>query len=435
MPPEAVPLIIALACLLLASAACSGTETALFRLSAADRALITRSHPASGRALERLLGDPRGLLVTILLLNNTVNVAYFLLSSLLAVRVEGATATAVAGASTFLAITLLGEVLPKLVVGPARVQVATLVAPPLLAIFQILNPVRRVLDGFVVAPLAELVRPAQRGHGPSVSSDELTALIEVASARGSVGEHEEEILGAVVELHERRVREAMTHRSDIHWLDEATTGEVEILETVRRTGVTTYLVCRGSLDRGVVGVLDALAYMRERERLRAQGQRQDPPIHVAISKPHYVPVNTRLDRLLQVFRDRATRFAICVDERGVIQGVVTLADVVRFMTSSGAAPGERAREEVSQLAPGRWRVPGALPVRDWADFFGHDDGEPDIDARVTTIAGLVVSRLGRLPRVGDSVRVGNLDLHVGAMDGRRIEHVVVSLAPEAEEAA
>ncbi|MCC6285945.1 MAG: HlyC/CorC family transporter [Phycisphaerales bacterium] len=434
MPPEAFPLIIAMLCLMLASAVCSGTETALFRLSGADRALIARSHPASGRALERLLGDPRGLLVTILLLNNTVNVAFFLLSSLLAVRMEGATATAIAGTASFFALTLVGEVLPKLVVGPARVPVATVVAPPLLALFQVLNPVRRVLDGFIVAPLAELVRPAHRGHGPSVTSDELTALIEVASARGSVGEHEEEILGAVVELHERRVREAMTHRTDIHWLDEATTGEVEILETVRRTGVHTYLVCRGSLDAGVVGVLDALTYMRERERLRALGKRHDPPISVAISKPHFVPENTRLDRLLQVFRDRGSRFAICVDERGVIQGVVTLGDVVRFMTSSGSAPGERPREVVSQVGPGSWRVPGGLPVRDWADFFGHDDGEPDIDQRVTTIAGLVVARLGRLPRVGDCVRVGNLDLHVGAMDGRRIEHVLVSLAPEAEDA-
>lgn len=428
MPAELVPLLVAMGGLFIASAICSGTETALFRLSLADRAIIQQSHPSAARALSRLLADPRALLVTILLLNNIVNLAYFLLAALVSVRAPGTLGSVVAGVGSLVVLILLGEVTPKLVATTLRVRVATFVAPPLLRVFQILSPIRRVLDNYLVAPLAQVVQPVRKTDGSSLGAAELSALIQVGATRGSLDEHEEDILAGVVELGAMRVREIMTNRHEMVWIEEAATA-ADIAAAIRAAKGTSLPVFKETLDDEVVGILDGPAYFRERERLRLAGQTQDPPISAAIRPARFVPENARLDRLLELCRRTGVSMALCVDEHGSVQGVVRLEDVVAQISPASPASLHDMASRVRMTALGRWTVPGALAVRDWREFFEQELGSAfEVDARVDTIGGLIVARLGRLPRPGDCVTIAGLRLEVAAMSGRRVESVNVTLA-------
>ncbi|MBX3364239.1 MAG: HlyC/CorC family transporter [Phycisphaeraceae bacterium] len=428
MPPEVVPLLIAMAGLFVASGACSATETALFRLSLADRVVIEQKHPAAAAALARLLNDPRALLVTILLLNNIVNLAYFLLAALISVRAEHALGSILAGAGSLIVLILLGEITPKLVATTMRIRIATLIARPLVGIFSILSPVRRILDGYFVSPLAQLVRPVRKGDSAAMGVDELSALIQVGATRGSIDEHEEDILAGVIELGALRVRDIMTNRHEMTWLDAGSTA-ADVAVAIRKSGCTRIPVFRTSPDDDALGFLDGVAYFRERERLRLAGQRVDPPITSALSPARCVPENARLDQMLDLCRRSGVTIALCVDEHGSVQGVVELEDIVAQIAPAAPAASDPA-SRVRMIGRGHWLVPGNLAVRDWREFFESDLGRTfELDARVDTIGGLIIARLGRLPRVGDCVTIAGLRLEVAAIEGRRIDSVRITLAP------
>ena len=148
--------------LLAGSAFFSASETALFGMSENDRLALRRGHPLVGRAVETLLADPRMLLLTLLLGNVTVNSVYFVVSSVLLVRVEGSVVLEVGFAvGTLLLLILCGEIIPKLAGESRRSVVATLVATPLLALHRLVVPIRVAMSRLVVEPLGRLTaRPA-----------------------------------------------------------------------------------------------------------------------------------------------------------------------------------------------------------------------------------------------------------------------------------
>jgi CBS domain containing-hemolysin-like protein len=137
----------------------------------------------------------------------------------------------------------------------------------------------------------------------------------------------------------------------------------------------------------------------------------------------YIPERARLDQVLDFFRSGGSDLAICVGESGEITGLITIDDVIRELVASEGGGDERS--SVRQTGEGRWEVSGRLSVRDWAEFFRGEDLRAG--PRVSTVAGLMSHRLGRVPRAGDEVRLSNLRLRVESMRGRVVERVSVVL--------
>ena len=154
----------ALPVLLALSGFFSGSETALFGLTETERMGLRRGESLAGRAADALLADHRMLLITVLVGNMTVNVLYFVITSVLLMKIEVGVAGGVVLAATFLVlIILLGEVAPKLLANSRRARFAVLVAPPLLTVHRLIGPLRILLNRLVVAPLSRLTAPA---HAP-----------------------------------------------------------------------------------------------------------------------------------------------------------------------------------------------------------------------------------------------------------------------------
>jgi CBS domain containing-hemolysin-like protein len=243
-----------------------------------------------------------------------------------------------------------------------------------------------------------------------VDTDELQLLVEHSARAGHIDTTENELLQSIVALPEASVREVMTPRVDIEFVRSSDDSR-RIQHAVRSSSRRILPVCGRDLDdvRGLLVARDALL-------------NPGAALGTLLRPPRYVPEQVNLAQLVRHFHEEKTHFAIVVDEYGGTSGLVTVDDVVEWIVGdlpeSAPAGAEAAME---QIDPDTYRLSGDVSVRDWAERFGVEE----IDRHVDTLAGLILSKLGRLPRPGDSVRLRNLTLTVESVRRRRIDRVLI----------
>ncbi|MCC6579268.1 MAG: HlyC/CorC family transporter [Phycisphaeraceae bacterium] len=414
-------MILALPLLLLASAFFSGCETALFGLSRHQRrALIQKpGNNLVGHAIQTLLDETRALLITLLLGNMIVNVLFFVISTVMLIRLKehhqvSTAIITVAGLAPLLLLILCGEVLPKLIAAQHGEGWARLGAIPLLVIHRVLAVARVPMGMLIVTPLARLIAPHRMPD--TLSAEELESLLEISQQRGVIDPAEENLLQQVLSLNQLRVRDIMTPRVDMHahMLDD---GPASLLELIRATGLTRVPVCRRDLD-DVVGMVYARQVLLREPATPEQ-------LAKLVRQVRFVPEIMRADKLLIHFRKQGSTFAIAVDEYGGTAGLVTLEDVVEAMV--GPIAGSHEQNDTPMVAPlpdHSWRIRADLPLQELANVFGPV-GETH---GLATLGGLVMAQLARLPKPGDHVTIANLAIEVESMAGHRIQSLILRLA-------
>ncbi|MFZ4572774.1 MAG: hemolysin family protein [Phycisphaerales bacterium] len=408
--------------LIACSAACSGAETALFSLTHADRLRLRKQSPDAADRVADLLESPRSLLVTLLLFNTSVNTAYFAVAVKVGSALGGPAAEAATGVVALLLLILFGELIPKSIAAVHRVMICRLLSGPMLVCYRLFWPVRIAAEGLVIGPLARLVRPAGAGESAAVSEEELGAMLRVGGQQGVLHKEEERQLADVLRLRSVRVREVMVPRVSMEWIGASATVE-QALELSRQTRHLKFPVCRETIDEGVIGLVRLQRILSDLNRGKVNGKHAIAPY---IEAPVFVPERARLDQLLNRMTESGSDVACCVDEHGSVTGLVSTEDVIReLVTHSGAADAAEA-SELRQVSEGVWEAPGRLSVRDWREFFSSA-GSGAVDSRVSTIGGLILARLGRVPGPGESVQVGNLRLKVLKLDGRSVELVEIAI--------
>lgn len=410
--------------LLVASAFFSGSETALFSLTRHQRARLTRSQTIPDQLLTTLLSETRSLLITLLLSNMTVNVLIFVISSVLLIQLGrsdqfGPIAMTVLSLAPLLTVILCGEVLPKLVAARLPLTWAKVVSLPLYVCHRVLAPVRVTASWLVITPLARLIAPPRRP--PSLSPEELESLLALSQKHGVIDPHEERLLQQVLELSQLKVRDLMVPRVDVqaHDLDDPPQALIDLVRQAKLRQIPVY---REDLDH-VVGVVYSRQVMLRRPRTYEDVKR-------LVKQVNFVPEQQRADQLLVELRKTGTTFAMVVDEYGGTAGLITIEDVVEHMVGNIAGPFEAASEpRLQSLRPGLWRVGAEMPVHDWAEVFGHNPAVEGLGAleSVSTLGGLVMARLGRVPEVGESTTVGNVLIRVEAAKGLRLDTLLVEL--------
>lgn len=416
--PAELALLVALVPLLVASGFFSSSETALFGMSENERMGLRRSGSLAGRAIDALMADPRMLLVTLLLGNTTINTLYFVTSSVLVVRMQGGVAIeAATAAGSLLGLIIFGEIVPKLAGETRRTFVASLVAPPLLALHRIIGPLRRLIAAGVVEPLARLTAP--RAAPPRLSEAELAALIQISARQGVLESHEQELLLEVVRLQRLRVRDVQVPRVKMAAVPiEA--DERTVRETVASARLSRLPVFRGDLDH-IEGILPAKRYLLADPAKRSIVRHLEPAT--------FVPEIASVEALLVRFRETGGTLAITVDEYGGTAGVVALEDVVEAIVGDIVAPEEELPPPPKRLDALTWRVSGEMSVHDWQDTFG----EAVASRGAVTLGGYLMERLGRAVSPGDVVRLGNVELEAERVEQALVRTVLVRLVPPARE--
>ncbi len=417
-------MLLSLPVLLVLSGFFSGSETALFSLTRLQRMQLQASDTFAGSVVTTLLSETRALLITLLMSNMTVNVLYFVVSTWLLMHAQreqlmGPVALGAVSVAPLVAIILLGEVLPKLVASRSSVTCSRLAAVPLLTVHRVLTPIRLIASGLVITPLARLIAPTTQPE--ALTADELATLLEQSQSQGVIDPQEQRLLRQVLELGEVRVSELMTPRVDIEAFD-LDQAPVELIALFERTNLRQVPAYRGDLDHieGFIRARRALLY---------------PPsskleLNSLIEPATFVPEQQRADQLLSELRKAGKAIAVVVDEYGGTAGIVTLEDAAEYLVGDIAGGYDSGSEPmVERLGPGRWRVSAELSTRNWAQAFGQSVPADMLKAlgEVHTLGGLVMAVLGRAAEAGDKATFGNLELCVDSLDGRRIEHITVSL--------
>jgi len=407
------------------SAVCSAAETALFSLTQADRLRLRKTAPSTNQAVNKLLASPRALIIAILLGNVSVNSAYFVAASMVGAALFGPLGLTVFSIASLLTIILFGEVLPKSIAVVHRVWLCRLVAVPLLWWFTLVKPIRSFAERFLIAPTVRVLTPPSAQQAQTLGADELAAILEAGGREGVLASDEQRLLGDVIRLSSVRVRDVMAPRVDVKWLDAAARVH-DVLELTKETNFAKFPVCRGELTAGAL--LGFIGVRQLLPLLNKDPKAHEKPLTNLLDPIRFVPERAKLDQLLEHFRATKSDTAMCVNEAGEVTGFVQLDAVISELVGVGVAGEAAAGEElqVRMIGMGQWEVPGRLGVRDWAEFFG--ERSVAADPRVSTVSGVIIAKLGRLPKVGDSVRLGDLNLRVESMNGRVVNRVVVSLA-------
>ena len=318
---------------------------------------------------------------------------------------------------------VLGELFPKRLALHAPEAVAAAIARPMQLLSRAMLPFVKLLT-FSTEVLLRLVGVRERVR-QTVTEAEIEGLMKIGAESGVFPRAESEFVSRVLRLDAQSVSAIMTPRIDIVALDADAPPEAA-LKTVRSEGYTRYPVCRGSLSE-VLGVLDTLDLLDP----ALSGRPLDIKAH--LRAPLWVPETVHVMRLLELFRQHKEHLAFVVDEYGELQGMVTMTDVLEAIVGELPEAGAPEEPEVTRREDGSLLVDGGASLERLQEAVGRALELPEGEAgSYHTVGGLVMARLGRVPRAGDRFEFAGLRFEVVDMDRHRVDKVLV--APPAAEA-
>ena len=319
----------------------------------------------------------------------------------------------VIGVTTFVSL-VVGELVPKQIALRNPEPIAAVAALPMRWLAVATAPLVWLLDS--TSRLAFYLLGMTRENDDQVTAEELQLIVAEASKSGVIEEHERSIISGVVRLADRPVREVMTPRTEVDWLD-CSLGPDEIRERLLATPRTRLPVGDGSID-AVVGVVQA----RDIAGALFRGEPLD--LRVLMRKAPVVIDQIDAMDALDALRNADVPMALIHDEYGHFEGIVTPADLL------AAIAGEFASDTHPDEAPnvverddGSLLVAGTMAADALADRIGIHLPE---DRDYATVAGLVLAALRHLPREGESFVEQGWRFEVVDLDGRRIDKVLVS---------
>lgn len=330
---------------------------------------------------------------------------------------------------------VLGELVPKTMSLARAERVALLVARPFRWFLSAFRPAIDLLDGISRRIVRTLGVAAPQSHTLAHSAEELQIQIQQARERGVLAPGEERFILSAIELAQVQVREIMVPRPDIHSLP-ATASLDDVMRAFATTQRSRIPVFQGTEDHvlGFVHVKDMLWVLLDREPSLVENA---PPLEFDLRRilreVLIVPETKPASELLLELRARRSGLAMVVDEFGSILGLVTLEDILEQMV--GEIHDEfDVIERPLTLADGAMVFDASLNVRDLDAQYNITLPE---DPGYATFGGFVLSRLGFIPRGGESFEYGGFRFSVIEMDGRRIARVKIQhlRSPEQSSAA
>ncbi len=372
--------------------------------------LVKEGAPAAGR-VARMLEEPGRLLSTILLGNNLVNVAFTALVTALildAVADEntGILIATVVGTAVLL---VFGEILPKTAALRYPMGMAMTFTRPLRAVELALWP--------LVVILQSATRIAEIGKGgidqdSLVTEAEVRTLIDIGEEEGEFEPSEAERLERVFRFGDLQVREVMTPRTEIAFVDRgATLGE--FLEIYADHSHTRFPVYKGSIE-DIVGIFSAKDILRT---MSTRDIGHDEPITDLIRDVYFVPETQRIADLFEGMRQGGNQMAIVIDEFGGVAGLVTLKSLLEEVVGRVGEEGASPEEEYEALGKDTFQVDGGMSTEEASDELGIELPDGDFE----TVAGFVLDRLGHIPTESEQFEYGDLKVEVAKMNGLKIE--------------
>ncbi|MFF1829617.1 hemolysin family protein [Paenarthrobacter sp. NPDC058040] len=319
---------------------------------------------------------------------------------------------------------LLGELVPKNMAIALAFPLGKRLARPQLVFTAVFKPAIVLLNGFSNKVLNLFGLEAKEEISGARTPAELASLVRRSAELGTLDAGTANFVARTLNFSGRTAADVMTPRIRMETID-ADQPVADILDAARRTGYSRFPVIGDSADdiRGVVHVKKAVAVPSDRRRKLQAGAIMTDVLRV--------PETIHLDSLLAELREGNLQLAVVLDEYGGTAGIATLEDLVEEIVGEVSDEHDKVRPGLLQSASGDWYFPGLLRPDEVSEQIPGLK-VPD-EAAYETVGGYVMSKLGRIAKVGDVVDAVGGTLTVTRMDGRRIDRICFHHIEELEE--
>jgi putative hemolysin len=406
-----IEIVIIVVALILAATAASA-ETSMTSISRVRLRQLVEQKNRRAILIERLHRDPNAYLSTVLIVNTVAIIVASSAATLLALHLyHERVAEWLVSLILSLVVLIACEITPKTLALQRAERVALRLAPLVAGATIVMRPVVYVLTA-VTRLILRILGGKAEVRGPFVTEEELKMLVTVGEEEGVIEEEEREMIHGIFEMGDMSVRELMVPRTDLVAI-EANEPVEKAVDLVTKHGHTRIPVYEGNLDH-IVGVLYA------KDLLRAVVRGEKKTLREIARKPFFTPESNKVQDVLRDLRKNRVHMAIVVDEYGGTAGAVTIEDILEEIVGPIQDEYDIGEEdEIQFINPNEVVLDGRVSVDDVNELLKLSIAADNYDS----IGGYVLNQLGATPKVGATLKLGNAELRVEAVQGTRIKKV------------
>ena len=412
---ETLYLILLVVCVLL-TAFFTSSETAFFSLQRVRVEQLVSTRVRGAARVSRLIGRPDRLLSIILLGTNLVMTAASALATALAVSVWGEKGILIATVLLTIVILVLAETTPKTIANRHAERLSLLFARPIEWLSWVFTPIVFLLS-WIASGFTKLVGgiPVPRSL---VSEEEIRTMISVGHKNGTVEEDEAKLLHRVFEFGDRPVDEVMVPRTEVVWVEKGT-RLTNFLKIYAESPLSRFPVYEENTDN-VIGVLAVKDVLMAKAR---DAINEESTIDDLIRPAYFTPESKHINELFTEMRDKNYRMAVVVDEYGGTAGIVSIGGLVEEIVGVVGDEFTEVEKEFEVIDEYTFQVDGGMRIEEANEEMELELPESE---EYETVAGFILSLLGRIPKTGERLRYKGMNIIITEMRGLKIEKILLA---------
>lgn len=388
----------------------------MFSLNSVHLEQMRRDGNPRSELIQRLLSEPRRLIITILIGNEFVNVTASVISAAMVIQLFGPDSKLYNLLIMVPILLLFGEITPKTLAIKNNMAFASAECRPIELFARYITPIRwivRHISEFFIS----MIVGKERSRGNIITEDLVRTLAHDAVGEGALDQHEAGFIDRIFELGSKTLEDILTPRADITFIpfDSPMSKIVSIRHQTRQSRFPVY----GEHRDDIIGILHARDLLKV--DLEVLDQERDKFIKL-LRKPYFVPESKPALELFDGFRKDRRSFALTVDEYGGVTGLITMEDLLECIFGDIPSPSDETEQFLIQELDGnRYLVDGTIPLDDFNQHFKTSLSEGDLE----TLGGLVLHAFGELPSEGETIDMKEFRFTASKVARNRLEELVV----------
>jgi gliding motility-associated protein GldE len=403
--------------LLIGSGLMSASEVAFFSLRPEDIENLKTKKDKKSNTILKLYNHPEKLLSTVLVANNTINIAIVLLAAFISSRMFNFSSEPVLGfiinvvAITFLLL-FFGEVMPKVYASRNHITIALLMAYPLSVLEKLFKPVTSLLIFS-----SSFVKKRTGTRRSNISMIDLSDALELTSEDFT---EDEKILKGIVNFGNINVSAIMCSRIEVTAID-IKSGFDKIVPVIINSGFSRIPVYSGSFDtvKGILYAKDVLPYTNNPGSFKWQA---------LLRPPYFIPETKKINDLLKEFQTKKIHMAVVIDEYGGTSGIVTLEDILEEIVGEITDESDEDQLLFRKLDEKTYIFEAKISLNDFCKVVGiEEDILEEVRGESETLAGLILELTGEIAQKDQVIEYGDFIFRIESADKRKIKEVRVEI--------
>jgi putative hemolysin len=315
---------------------------------------------------------------------------------------------------------VIGELVPKRIALSGAERIAAAVAAPMRSFSRLISPIVRFLT--VSTDLVVRLLGVKPSSEPPVTEEELKVLVDQGTQVGVFAETEQDMIEGVLRLGERRISALMTPQTQVEWISLEDPLDV-IRRSISASRHSRFPLAESDLDNvlGIVHSRDILAQLLAAETC---------DLRALVSEAIFVPEKMPALEVLELFKQKGAHMVLVVDEFGSLQGILTPTDLLEGVVGAIPFGGKAAEPKAILREDGSLLVDGLLNIDSFKEILQVESLPGEEEDAFQTVAGFVITEMGRIPEAGQSFDWGAYHFEVIDMDWRRVDKILVSKKPD-----